>query len=160
MKHLLQRGLLLMALFMGFAFSLTAQSTQMIVTLNDGTEKSFTMGESDRVYFENNTSLIVEQGTATDVIPLASIRKINCSEVMGSQSENTMANVSLTPNPVHDVMMLHNLDGVETVSIYSIDGRLMKTFETSGEEFINTEDLARGLYLVRTKSCVLKMIKL
>jgi len=56
--------------------------------------------------------------------------------------------------------MLHNLDGVETVSIYSIDGRLMKTFETSGEEFINTEDLARGLYLVRTKSCVLKMIKL
>lgn len=149
-----------MALFMGFAFSLTAQSTQMIVTLNDGTEKSFTMGESDRVYFENNTSLIVEQGTATDVIPLANIRKINCSEVMGSQSENTMANVSLTPNPVHDVMMLHNLDGVETVSIYSIDGRLMKTFETSGEEFINTEDLARGLYLVRTKSCVLKMIKL
>lgn len=160
MKHLLQRGLLLMALFMGFAFSLTAQSTQMIVTLNDGTEKSYTMAESDRVYFENNTSLIVEQGTGTDVIPLADIRKINCSEVMGGQSENTMANVSLTPNPVHDVMMLHNLDGVETVSIYSIDGRLMKTFETSGEEFINTEDLARGLYLVRTKSCVLKMIKL
>ena len=149
-----------MALFMGFAFSLTAQSTQMIVTLNDGTEKSYTMAESDRVYFENNTSLIVEQGTGTDVIPLADIRKINCSEVMGGQSENTMANVSLTPNPVHDVMMLHNLDGVETVSIYSIDGRLMKTFETSGEEFINTEDLARGLYLVRTKSCVLKMIKL
>lgn len=160
MKHLLQRGLLLMALFMGFAFSLTAQSTQMIVTLNDGTEKSYTMAESDRVYFENNTSLIVEQGTGTDVIPLADIRKINCSEVMGGQSENAMANVSLTPNPVHDVMMLHNLDGVETVSIYSIDGRLMKTFETSGEEFINTEDLARGLYLVRTKSCVLKMIKL
>lgn len=149
-----------MALFMGFAFSLTAQSTQMIVTLNDGTEKSYTMAESDRVYFENNTSLIVEQGTGTDVIPLADIRKINCSEVMGGQSENTMASVSLTPNPVHDVMMLHNLDGVETVSIYSIDGRLMKTFETSGEEFINTEDLARGLYLVRTKSCVLKMIKL
>lgn len=149
-----------MALFMGFAFSLTAQSTQMIVTLNDGTEKSYTMAESDRVYFENNTSLIVEQGTGTDVIPLADIRKINCSEVMGGQSENAMANVSLTPNPVHDVMMLHNLDGVETVSIYSIDGRLMKTFETSGEEFINTEDLARGLYLVRTKSCVLKMIKL
>lgn len=160
MKHLLQRGLLLMALFMGFAFSLTAQSTQMIVTLNDGTEKSYTMAESDRVYFENNASLIVEQGTGTDVIPLADIRKINCSEVMDGQSENTMANVSLTPNPVHDVMMLHNLDGVETVSIYSIDGRLMKTFETSGEEFINTEDLARGLYLVRTKSCVLKMIKL
>ena len=160
MKYLLQRGLLLAALFMGFAFSLTAQSTQMIVTLNDGTEKSFTMAENDRVYFENNTSLIVEQGTATDVIPLADIRKINCSEVLGSQSENTMANVSLTPNPVHDVMMLHNLDGVETVSIYSIDGRLMKTFETAGEEFINTEDLAKGLYLVRTKSCVLKMIKL
>ena len=160
MRQLFQRGLLLVTLLLGLVFSITAQSTQMIVTLNDGTEKSFTMAESDRVYFENNTSLIVEQGTATDVIPLADIRKISCSEVLGGQSENTMANVSLTPNPVHDVMMLHNLSGQETVSIYSIDGRLIKTFETSGEEFINTEDLARGLYLVRTKSCVLKMIKL
>ena len=160
MKHLLKHGLLLSVLVLGLAFSLTAQSTQMIVTLNDGTEKSFTMDESDRVYFENNTSLIVEQGSAPTVIPLADIRKINCSEVLGGQSENAMANVSFTPNPVHDVMMLHNLNGMETVSIYSIDGRLMKTFETSGEEFINTEDLARGLYLVRTKSCVLKMIKL
>lgn len=149
-----------MALVMGLAYSLTAQSTQMIVTLNDGTERSFTMAESDRVCFENNTSLIVKQGAETEVIPLADIRKIICTEVLGGQSENAMANVSLTPNPVYDVMMLHNLNGLETVSIYSIDGRLMKTFETTGEEFINTEDLARGLYLVKTKSCVLKMIKL
>ena len=100
------------------------------------------------------------RSSSNKVLQLADIRKICCSEVLGGQSENAMANVSLTPNPVHDVMMLHNLNGVETISIYSIDGRLMKTFETSGEEFINTEDLARGLYLVRTKSCVLKMIKL
>ncbi len=160
MRQLFQRGLLLVTLLLGLVFSITAQSTQMIVTLNDGTEKSYTMGESDRVYFENNTSLIVEQGTATDVIPLADIRKINCSEVLGGQSENAMANVSLTPNPVHDVMMLHNLEGVETILIYSIDGRLMKTFETAGDEFISTEGLAKGLYLVKTKNCVLKMIKL
>ena len=77
MRQLFQRGLLLVTLLLGFVFSITAQSTQMIVTLNDGTEKSFTMAENDRVYFENNTSLIVEQGTATDVIPLADIRKIS-----------------------------------------------------------------------------------
>ena len=77
MRQLFQRGLLLATLLLGLVFSITAQSTQMIVTLNDGTEKSFTMAENDRVYFENNTSLIVEQGTATDVIPLADIRKIS-----------------------------------------------------------------------------------
>ena len=43
MKQLFQRGLLLVSLLLGLVFSITAQSTQMIVTLNDGTEKSFTM---------------------------------------------------------------------------------------------------------------------
>ena len=57
-------------------------------------------------------------------------------------------------------MMFHNLNGVETINIYTLDGRLMKTFESSGEEFISTEDLAKGLYLVKTQTCVLKIIKL
>lgn len=160
MKQLLKHGLLLLVPVIGMCIHGTAQSTQMIVTMNDGTAQTFAMDEADRVTFEDNTTLIIQQGVGQTMIPLADIRKIVCDETMGGQSEHTMAKASITPNPVHDVMMFHNLNGVETINIYTLDGRLMKTFESSGEEFISTEDLAKGLYLVKTQTCVLKIIKL
>ena len=78
MKHIIKRGLLLTALIMGLAFHLTAQSTQMTIYLNDGNEKSYLMTPSDRVYFEDNETLVVEitVNTKSDRYNLADIRKI------------------------------------------------------------------------------------
>ena len=90
---------------------------------------------------------------------MSDIRKITCEEEVGLP-ENQAAAISILPNPVHDVMMLHNLDGKQTVSIFAIDGRLMKAFEVSGDEAIDVSAFPVGLYLVRTQSSTLKMIKL
>ena len=60
MKHLFQRGLLLLAFILGLAFHLTAQSTLMTIHMNDGTERNYYMSEDDRVYFEGNDILVVE----------------------------------------------------------------------------------------------------
>ena len=46
------------------------------------------------------------------------------------------------------------------MSIYAIDGRLMKSMEVRGDQDIDISDLPMGLYLVKTPSCTLKMIKL
>ena len=152
--------MLLVALVMGMAFGVAAQTTQMIVTMNDGTVQTYSMTESGRVYFENNTFLVIEEGTKDVVrIKMSDIRKITCEEAVGLD-ENQAAEVSILPNPVHDVMVFHNLEGLQTVSIYAIDGRLMRTFEASGDEAINVSDFPIGLYLVRTQSSTLKMIKL
>ena len=161
MKSIFKRGLLLLAFFFGQAFYLAAQSTHMIVTMNDGSVQTYSMMESGRVYFEDNTYLVIDEGTGKAVVRIlmSDIRKITCEEEVGL-NENPAAEISILPNPVHDVLILHNLDGKQTVSIYAIDGRLMRTFEASDNEAIDVSTFPVGLYLVRTQSSTLKMIKL
>ena len=160
MRHFFRRGLLLAILVLGAIFSLAAQ-TQMIVIMNDGEEKVFNMLEDDRVYFEDNVKLVIDQGVYKLItkIPLADIRKIVCHEVEGT-GENPELAVSISPNPVHDVLTLRNLQGSQIVCIYSLDGRMIKAFEATGDQSVDISDLSQGMYIVTTQSQTLKMIKL
>ena len=161
MKHLSRFGLLLVAMVIGLCTQLSAQSTSMSVFMNDGTIQTFSMQEEDQVYFSENTYLVVDQVSASSVtnISLAEIRKITCEEVMDIP-ENEAPSVIILPNPVHDVMTLRNLNGNQKVQIYSISGQLVRSFEANGDQSIDVSGLSIGLYLVRTQSCTLKMIKL
>ena len=161
MKHILQRGLLLAALTIGMAFHLMAQATQLTIYLNNGEEKSYSMTESDRVYFEDNETLVVEimAYAKSDLYNLADIRKITCAETE-NVIEKTDSSVFLSPNPVHDVFMLRNLSSKETIHIYALDGRMVMSVEASENQLIDISSLPIGLYLVKTKSQTLKMIKL
>ena len=164
MKHIFQRGLLLAAFILGLVFHLAAQSTQMTIHLNDGTERSYFMAESDRVYFEDNETLVVEiavydKSVRSDRYNLADIRKVTCTETEGI-SETLNNSVYLSPNPSHDAFILHNLNGKEIIEIYALDGRLVKSAEVVRDQLIDISDLPSGLYLVKTESCILKMIKL
>ena len=161
MKHIFQRGLLLVALTIGLFFHLAAQSTQMTIHFNDGTERTYYMSEDDRVYFEDNEALVVEIAPTakSERFNLADIRKITCSETEGV-SEETSTPIWLSPNPVHDFVILHNLSDRQSVSIYALDGRVLKSLEATEDQRIDISDLPVGLYLVKTQSCILKMIKL
>lgn len=161
MKRFIRIGLLLVALMTGLCTHLSAQSALMSVFMNDGTIQTFLMEEDDQVYFSDNTYLVIEQAGASNVtnIRLAEIRKITCEETMDIP-ENQAPSVIILPNPVHDVMTLRNLNGNQRVQIYSIHGQLVKSFVTDGEQAIDVSGLSIGLYLVKTQSCTLKMIKL
>lgn len=161
MKCIFQRGLLLIAFIFGLLFRLAAQSTQMTIHMNDGSERTYYMSEYDRVYFEDNERLVVEIAinAKSDRYNLADIRKITCSETE-DVSETSEASVYLIPNPVHDVVLLGNLDGRQTVRIYALDGRMVKSLEATEGRPIDISDLPIGLYLVKTERQTLKMIKL
>ena len=162
MKQIFHHGLLLIAFVFGLFFQMAAQSTQMIVTLNSGEEKTFLMMEDDRVYFEDNVKLVIEQGVYTKEITriaLADIRKIVCRETE-STSENPELALGIYPNPVHDVLTFRNLQGKQSISLYALDGRLIKSFEAYGNQAVDVSDLPMGLYLVKTQTRTLKMIKL
>ena len=161
MKRIFQRGLLLAAFLFGLAFHLAAQSTRMTIHMNDGTERTYFMTESDRVYFEDNDKLVVEitVNAKADRYNLADIRKITCHETEGL-SEASDAPLWLSPNPVHDVIILHNLTERQSVCIYALDGRMMKSMEAIGDQPIDISDLPIGIYLVKTEHQTLKMIKL
>jgi len=119
------------------------------------------MQETDRLYFEDNTKLVIEEVStkSTVTIPLADIRKITCSETEGIV-EVARPSLWLSPNPSHDAFKLHNNNGKETIHIYALDGRLMKSAEVTGGQSIDISDFPAGLYLVKTQSCTLKIIKL
>ena len=164
MKSIFKHGLLLLAFLFGLAFHLAAQSTQMTIHLNDGNERTYFMNESDRVYFEDNETLVIEMAVygkdvRSDRFNLADIRKITCAETEGV-SEVASDAIYLSPNPTHDAFMLHNLNSKQSVSIYALDGRLVKSAEVSEKQLIDISDLPIGLYLVKTESQTLKMIKL
>jgi hypothetical protein len=97
--------------------------------------------------------------TKSDRFNLADIRKITCAETE-SVSEASNASAQLFPNPSHNAFLLRNLNERQIVSIYALDGRIMKSFETSGDQWIDISDLPIGLYLVKTEYQTLKMIKL
>ena len=161
MKQIFHRGLLLIAFIFGLFFHLAAQSTQIVVFLNDGTEQTYLLTEADRIYFEDNTKLVIEEFStkSTVTIPLADIRKITCNETVGT-SENPDLALEVFPNPVHDVLTFRNLQGKQIINLYALDGRLMKTFEASENQSVDVSDLPFGLYLVKTQTQTLKMIKL
>ena len=119
------------------------------------------MVDADRLYFEDNTKLVIEQGAYknTVIIPLADIRKITCSETVNTEENSDLA-LDIFPNPVHDILTFRNLQGTQTISLYAIDGHLMKTIEVSGNQSIDISELPIGLYLVKTQTQTLKMIKL
>ena len=133
----------------------------MTIHFNDGTERTYYMSEDDRVYFEDNEALVVEIAPTakSERFNLADIRKITCSETEGV-SEETSTPIWLSPNPVHDFVILHNLSDRQSVSIYALDGRVLKSLEATEDQRIDISDLPVGLYLVKTQSCILKMIKL
>lgn len=161
MKCFIRLGLLLITMLTGVCTQLTAQSALMSVFMNDGTIQTFNMQEEDQVYFSNNTYLVIDQVSVSNVtnISLAEIRKITCEETMGTP-ENQEQVVTILPNPVHDVMTIRNLNGNQKVQIYSISGQLLRSFEANGDQSIDVSGLPIGLYLVKTQSCTLKMIKL
>ena len=161
MKRVFQHGLLLTVLTLGLFFKLSAQSIQMTIYMNDGTEQMYYMSESDRVFFEDNKWLVVEIAPTakSDRYLLSEIRKVVCSETEGMIEEGDVS-VFLSPNPVHDAFMIHNLGDRQTVSIYALDGRLLKTLEASSDQSIDISDLTIGLYLVKIHSRTLKIIKL
>ena len=164
MRFSLKRGLLFAALLWGLFSPLTAQSTYVHVTifLNDGSEPAYDMQSSSYMYFEDGVTLVITENsdnmTAVSY-PLADIRKITCEEMVGT-IENTSVDVSIYPNPVHDVLYFRNVTGKHIANIYALDGQLIKSFQITGSQSVDISDLPSGMYLVNLSSSTFKMMKL
>ena len=161
MKQFLKHLFMFFALATGL--SAYAQSTDvlLVVKMHDGQEISHEMSSESRFYFDDNTYLVIEDMVGNRAIAryaLADIQKITCQETAGtSEAEETIA---VYPNPVHDSMVLLHFDGTQTINIYAVDGRLMRSTVVSTGQAIDVSDFPAGLYLVKTQQRTLKMIKL
>ena len=112
MKHILKKSVLLAALVIGMAFPMAAQRTyvHLVITLNDGTEETYDMLSSSYMYFEAGEKLVITEsidGQTMVTYPLATIRKITCNEMEGTEENDDLCMV-LYPNPAHDKVTFHS----------------------------------------------------
>ena len=162
MRHTVTSFLLLFALLGGIASHASAQNDNvtLLVTKTNGEELTFQLNENSRISFENGENLIIEiTANATESIPLAQIRKLVCSEITGID-EDAASNWQLFPNPTHDSFIIRNLEGSSIARIYSIDGRLMKSFEATDGSIIDISDFTSGMYLLQLNGQTSKLMKL
>ena len=142
---------------------MAAQSTyvHLVITLNDGTEETYDMRSSSYMYFEEGEKLVITEsidGHTMVSYPLSNIRKITCHEIQGT-IEDVELGMVLYPNPARDKVTFRNVQGTQTVKIYALDGRLMKTLQVTDGQSIDISYLPTGLYLFNVGNHTFKMMK-
>ena len=70
-------------------------------------------------------------------------------------SEIQNSNICIYPNPTSDFIFIENI-GTQPVSIYSLDGRLVKTVEAAN--VIDVRDLEEGMYLINIDGTTTKLV--
>ncbi len=58
--------------------------------------------------------------------------------------------ITIYPNPVNSVLNVEGVDEIESVSIYTIDGKKLNTLDNPGK-LINVEELDPGVYILQVK---------
>jgi hypothetical protein len=76
-----------------------------------------------------------------------------------SVGENSLDAVAVYPNPANDVLYIRGLENTTEVNIYNATGALVKTVVTNGQDEININDLAAGLYLARFQGRTVRFTK-
>ncbi len=79
----------------------------------------------------------------------------NGERVISSTSEESIINVSISPNPVDHILFIHSLNEIEQVVLYTIDGREVFNQHLNGKEIqLNLDHLNSGIYsaLIKTEN--------
>ena len=77
---------------------------------------------------------------------------------LDSQSQNT---ITFYPNPVNAYLYIENITLGSKVDIYAISGKMIKSeIATEQNLSINVENLASGIYILKTENLCSKIIKL
>ena len=138
-----------------------AQSVELhaLVTYNNGQEQTFYLADDDRIAFEGQETLVIHSQGSTTSILIDDIRKIEFMDVTGTQ-ELTADTPFFYPNPVKQSIILSNIEDGQTVSIYSIEGRLTRQFKAVANEPIDLGNLPAGIYTLNINDKNLKLLKL
>ena len=155
MKKLFLTALLAMA----FAGSVFAQD-EVIFTImkTDGSTTYYVMNKDARIYY-SDTQLLFFNGNETVAVDLSGIRK---AYFTAPQDIVEVENQQLTiyPNPAKDVLRIENIADNQEVSIYSINGALLKKVIVSDDAEINISELRPCMYVICAGNMFSKFIKM
>ncbi len=130
----------------------TSQATPCvagIVALMLQKNPELTPAEICRILEETSVKLTPTKSNITGVGRVDALAAVNAVEAYDGVTEQSIE-AEVFPNPSSGSFTIL-CEGVKRVSIYSVDGRLVKTFEVKATE-CRIDDLERGIYLVRMET--------
>ena len=146
----------LMAL--GFLCTAFAQEVTFTIVKTDGTSAGYVMSSDSKIYY-SDTQIFIKSNGETVSYNLSELRKAYFS-VNDDVNEVENQQFAIYPNPATDVLKILNTSGNQSVTIYSIDGKVVKRIEVSDEAEINVSDLKAGLYIIGVGNEFSKFIKM
>ena len=161
MKRILRNKFLLVFAIMFIGNMLNAQQVEIhaVITKTDGSQLLYDLDENDRISFPNDEILVITQNGSDIQIPISEIRKVTFDEILAT-ADNGTESISIFPNPVSNTFTISGINDFQQLSIYSIDGRLVKHDTVGSGQNIDISELPQGLYYVNINKQNLKLIKL
>ncbi|EDP69839.1 hypothetical protein FBALC1_09917 [Flavobacteriales bacterium ALC-1] len=120
---------------------LTSSGTQMVDNINltgDSNPRDF-MVANNQIFFSANNGVIGEE-LYKYIDPSLSVNDLGLA--------NSMV---IYPNPTTDNFSIRSNTPVNTIAIYNVQGKTVKTFNTN-LEFYNIEELTSGLYFIKIQT--------
>ena len=156
----LKRFFILMTLTLLWALPYHAQSVEVraLITLNNGEEQLYTLSQDDQLAFEGQETLLIILQGSTYRINIDDIRKIEFVDITGTEETHTGAPL-FYPNPVERYFALGNIENDQTVSVYSLEGRMLYQTQANPNEPIDLDKLAPGLYILNVNGHNQKLLK-
>lgn len=141
-------------------------SEQMIYTWKNGTSiiKSDTVLAATSDSIDLGATVLSQTGNYTCEVTNAYgktlISQIAVLTVNDTSSSGTgvhdVSNINqffLYPNPVYDVIYLNNLPDQATITLYAVDGQIVKSLEIGDyNNWINVSELQKGVYILNVRS--------
>lgn len=156
----LKKLLFLTALALLWILPCQAQNLEIrtLVTLNSGEQQLYVLDEDDQLAFEGQQTLLITNLGTTHRINIDEIRKIEFVDI--TNTNESQANIPFPyPNPVDRYLAIGNIENNQTVSVYSLEGRLLFEKQVSPNEPIDLGELPAGLYVLRILDKNLKLLK-
>ena len=130
----------------------TSQATPCvagIVALMLQKNPELTPAEICHILEETSVKLTPNKSNITGVGRVDALAAVNAVEAYDGIHEQSIE-AEIFPNPSNGSFTIH-CEGLKRVSVYSVDGRLMKAFEVDGKQ-CRIDDLEKGVYLVRMET--------
>lgn len=143
---------------LGFLSTAFAQEVTFTIVKTDGTSADHVMSSDSKIYY-SDTQIFIKSNGETVSYNLSELRKAYFS-VNDDVNEVDNQQFAIYPNPATDVLRINNLSDNQHVTIYSIDGKMVKKFTMSAESEINISDLQLGLYIIGVGNEFSKFIKM
>ena len=154
MKKLFFTALLAIAI----AGSIFAQSVTFHIVKSDGTTAQYEMSSDAKIYY-SDTQLFLDNNGTTVSYNLSELRKAYFT-TFDNTNEIDNQQLAIYPNPAKDVLRIANIADDQEVTIYSINGAVLKRVVVSGDSEINISELRPGMYIVSAGNMFSKFIKM